>query len=248
MKSHGIWRERARMWAFKVGIALAAALWLAVMAASWADAAEDDEYNFNWLDPEKKIYVLQNRKYLKANHLMLSGMVGPGISNSYRNTYAFDFRVAYHLSEAFGIETFYSFLANRENNTFEALKQAAPTTLPVVREIRSQFGILGQYVPWYAKINVFNNIIYFDWYFSGGLGSLSSALDTRRNKNDPENFVYENLFALYLGTGHRYHLSQTLHMRLDFTGAFYQAPLFGTSGDNSWYSNYTVGVGLGLKL
>ena len=34
-----------------------------------ADASpnsSDEEYNFKWLDPDKKVYVLQNRKYRKA--------------------------------------------------------------------------------------------------------------------------------------------------------------------------------------
>jgi len=35
-------------------------------------SSDDDEYNFNWLDPEKKIYVLQNRKFLKGGHVLLS--------------------------------------------------------------------------------------------------------------------------------------------------------------------------------
>ena len=40
-----------------------------------AQAADDDEYNFSWLDPDKKIYVLQNRKYRKAGRVMFSGML-----------------------------------------------------------------------------------------------------------------------------------------------------------------------------
>ena len=132
MKSHGIWRKYAGSTTVKLSIAVLAVLWMVIVAATWADAAErnsdpesraaalkagshgpqdptdstqtlsaeadrypigvnrspaglsgaerapaasgdgsnsDDEYNFNWLDPEKKIYVLQNRKYLKANRL-----------------------------------------------------------------------------------------------------------------------------------------------------------------------------------
>jgi outer membrane beta-barrel protein len=270
-------------WGLKIGVILLAMIWLSIVAASWADAAEagsahegpsydttayrghrepagevdrapassqnsDDEYNFNWLDPEKKIYVLQNRRYLKANRVMLSGMVGPGFSNPYRTSYNFDPRVTYYFNESWGIEGFYTFTTNSENNTYEALKQAAPNTLPVVREVRSQYGAVVQWVPWYAKINVFNKILYFDWYFTGGAGNVHAALDQRAHANDAPTYVNQDLFSFYAGTGHLYHLSDNLLVRLDFTSAVYRAPVFGTTGDSSWYSNLNFGIGLGFRL
>lgn len=243
-------------WLFRVVVIAIGAAWIAVLAASYADAdterapsAERDEYSFQWLDPDKKIYVLQNRRYLKADRFLLSATVGPALGNSYRSSFALDPRVAYFLSEAFGIELFHTFVTNSENNTFEALKQATGSgALPIVREVRSQYGALAHYVPWYAKINVFNTILYFDWYFSAGVGSLKTALDTRPNAQSAAQFVDEALFSLFLGTGHQYHLSHLLVVRLDFTGAFYQAPIFGTTGGKTWFSNYTFGVGLGVRL
>jgi outer membrane beta-barrel protein len=207
-----------------------------------------DEYNFNWLDPEKRIYVLQNRRYAKAGHAMLSVMAGAGLSNPYRNTYNLDPRIAYYFTESLGVEGFYTFTTNSENNTYAALKQAAPNTLPVVREFRTEMGGLVHWVPWYAKINVFNQILYFDWYFSGGAGTIHSQIDKRTTANAPASFVDQDLFALYLGTGHQYHLSQNWLVRLDFTSAIYRAQVFGDSGESAWYSNYNVGVGLGFKL
>src|SRR3954465_6960282 len=92
----GIARETKLM----LCIAVIAVFWLMIVAASWGEAAEptrepatvadrppartvdpapqaDDEYSFNWLDPDKKIYVLQNRRYLKAERAELSVLVGP---------------------------------------------------------------------------------------------------------------------------------------------------------------------------
>ena len=45
------------------------------------------EYDFSWLDPDKKIYVIQNRKYLKAKRALVSVLGGLGLSNPYRTTY-----------------------------------------------------------------------------------------------------------------------------------------------------------------
>src|SRR5690606_17981279 len=71
-----------------------------------ADDSDENEYNFKWLDPDKRVYVLQNRKFEKSGRLLLSGMVGIGMSNPYRNTYVVEPRVAYYLTETVGIEAF----------------------------------------------------------------------------------------------------------------------------------------------
>ncbi len=237
----------------KILLILLATLWLAVVAVSWADEAdaaesrdtkESGEYNFNWLDPDKKIYVLQNRRYLKANRVLISAMGGVGISNPYRQSFDFDPRIAYYFSESIGIEAFYTLFTNSANNTIDGIKAATGGVLPVVREIKSQYGGLLHWVPWYAKINVFNNILYFDWYFAGGLGQITT------NLIDPAktNAVAENLFAGFLGTGHQYYVTESFTVRLDFTGAFYNAPIGGSSGGKTWFSNYTFGIGAGFRF
>jgi outer membrane beta-barrel protein len=228
-------------------------LWVALMAALWslneAHAASDSEqYNFSWLDPEKKIYVLQNRRYVKAKRLMLSAMGGTSYSDPYRDAYALNARAAFYFSESLGVEGFYSKAFTSENNNYEALKQVSPATLPVVREVRSQIGANLQWVPWYAKINVFNQILYFDWYFSAGAGTLNVDLDTRTRSTDPAAYTPKSYFAFFLGTGQMFHISDRVAVRLDFSSALYRAPLFGTTGENTWYSNSTLGAGVGFKL
>lgn len=249
-----------------VGLVLLALLWLTAVAATWGEASEishvpgddsagaqsapsaDDEYNFNWLDPDKKIYVLQNRKYLKGGHAAVNLMAGTGFSNPYRSTYTLDPRLSYYVNETWGIEAFYTFITNSPNSTAEALQLAAPNTLPNIREIRNQYGVLLHYVPWYAKINVFNAILYFDWYFAAGAGTVSTFVDTRRQTSAAPAYVQQDLLGLFFNTGHLYHLSQSLIFRLDFSGSFYNAAINGLSGETSWYSNYNFAVGLGWRI
>jgi outer membrane beta-barrel protein len=258
----------------KLGILALAIFWLAIVAASWAEAeadaaetsqaidrapaaspptaSDDDEYSFNWLDPDKKIYVLQNRRflqnrrYLKANHAELSLLVGPGLSNSYRNVFNVEPRIAYFFSEAWGIEGFYTNSFNQPNATVDALRRATNTTLAVVREIHSEVGAVIDYVPWYAKINVFNKILYFDWYLAAGVGSISSVLTD--SSTTGKVYLSQNSPGFVLSTGHQFHLSDTLLFRLDMTGTFYNAQIDTTNGDKTWYSNFNFGVGIGLKL
>jgi outer membrane beta-barrel protein len=219
-----------------------------VVHAADVDASKDDEYSFNWLDPDKKIYVLQNRKYLKGNHPVVSVLGGAGFSNPYKTTYNLDGRFAYYINETWGVELFYTLTTNSNNSTLVALGLAAPNTLPSIREIRSQTGAMLHYVPWYAKINVFNNILYFDWYFGVGLASISSYVDQRTSYSAASNFAAQSLYGLLISTGHEYHLSQNLLVRLDVSSAIYHAPVSGLTGDSAWYSNINFGLGLGWKI
>lgn len=255
--------------AMKVVIVVLALFWLMVVAASWAESAEtpssgqkdavasrapaslddgDSGYDFNWLDKDKKIYVLQNRRYTKAGHVFLSLMGGPGLSNPYLTAWNLDPRISYYFSEAFGIEAFYGFTFNAPNNTLTALANTTPTTVPVIREFKNELGLMAQWVPWYAKINMFNKILYFDWYLQAGMGQLATQIQTQTNTQLPPSFTSQNLFALYVGTGHIYHVSDDFIVRADFTGSYYHAPLQGNAGSNTWFSNYNFELGIGYRL
>lgn len=241
-----------RSWGVGFLLTLVAILWLSLVASNWSKASEgeksDDEYNFNWLDTDKKIYVLQNRKYLKTGHAILSVTGGVGFSNPYKNAYNVDPRLAFYMSEAFGIEVFYTWINNSSNNNLKALQSASPSVFPQIREIRAQYGGMLHYTPWYAKINVFNAILYFDWYFGLGAGNVSTFVDTRTTTSVAPNVVQQDVLGIFFSTGQFFHLSQRLLFRIDFTGAYYQVPINGTSGETSWYSNLNLGIGLGLKI
>lgn len=209
------------------------------LVARAAHSAE--EYNFSWLDPEKKIYVLQNRKFEKARKLLLSGNIGLGLSNPYRTTYSVQPRAAFYISEEWGFEVFFDYTANAVNNTFLALQQATGgSPIPSIREFRTGFGGLVHWAPWYAKINVFNQILYFDWLFFAGVGRMSTYLI-------PSN-ASQDLTPLILGTGHQFHVSRTWVVRWDFMAMLYLAPLYGTTGENTWFADYKFTVGFGLRL
>lgn len=243
MISHGFWRV------LLTGTLAVSAINIALPAASAhaATSSQSDEYSFQWLDPDKKIYVLQNRKYEKANRLLFTLMGGPARANAYRTTLSVDSRVGYYFSEMFGVEAFYSIARNSENSTYKALKQASgAAATPIIREPDMQYGLLAHYVPWYAKINVFNNILYFDWYFSGGAGRTHSTLIEETGSSTTTS--QEQLTTFFLGTGHQYHLSRRFTVRIDMTASFYQAPIFGTSGENTWFKNFNFNFGLGLRL
>jgi len=242
--------EKRVTWLFRLSAIGFASIWMCLIALSWANAAEevDPEYRFSWLDPDKKVYVLQNRKFEKAGHLLISALGGSVHADPYRTAYSLDPRVAFYFTEALGIEAFGQWSFNSTNNAFSALIQSSSTALPIVRESRSQMGGLLSWVPWYAKINFFNQILYFDWYLNAGLGLIQTAIDVRESKNDLIDYVNESRLGYFLGTGHYYHLNQWLGVRLDYTVGFFRAPILGNAGDPTWFSHSTFSAGLGVKL
>lgn len=221
---------------------------MVAMCAGSGARALAAEYSFAWLDPDKKIYVLQNRKFTKANRPMIMAGGGLGLSNPFRNTTLLSGRVGYYFTEDLGLELLYTYSLQSNNATYNQLRQQVPTSLPTAREFRGQYGALLSWVPWYAKINVFNSILYFDWSFSAGMGQMASEVDINTNAASNPNFVTQTLTAFYLGTGHSYHLTQELDFRLDLLNAFYQAPEFGNSGSSVWFSNLMFTAGLGYRF
>jgi outer membrane beta-barrel protein len=223
-----------------------------------AFAADESEYNFSWLDPDKKVYVLQNRRYRKAGTAQIFALGGLSLSDAYRSVIQVQPRVAYWFSEDLGIEAFFSSRFHSPNNSYLALEQAinlgGSTKSPNIREINTQTGFLLNWAPWYAKINVFNSVLYFDWYFSAGAGILGTAIGPK-SKDDPASaplWTNENLFAVFLGTGHLFHLDERWKLRLDLLGSFYGAAVYpgiaGAPADRAIFSNFAFNAGVGYQL
>jgi outer membrane beta-barrel protein len=239
MKRHG-------NWVIKLLLVLMAALWLSVVAASWSEAAEDsdNEYNFSWLDPDKKVSVLQNRKFRKENKPMVTLNLGFANSNPYRKSYVIEPRIAYYFNEAWGIEVFYSIFSNKENDTAKAL--ISTTIRPDVIEVKNQVGALLQWAPWYAKINVFNTVLYFDWYFDGGVGTLNANMIP--GSNNAGAATTKSLTAYYLGSGMLFHVTENFLVRLDYLNGWFQAPQRAVSGPNTFFNSSDFTIGAGFRL
>jgi outer membrane beta-barrel protein len=232
-------------------------LFLSVLVdISTSYAADDDDYNFSWLDPDKKIYVLQNRRYRKANSADIFLMGGLSLGDTYRTVYQVQPRLGYWFNEEMGLEVFYSDRFNGQNNAYKALDQAIQSggveKSPYIREVTSQVGVLFTWAPWYAKINVFNSVLYFDWYFEGGVGSLGTQVGPETQAQNPTLWTEQNIFAVYAGTGHLFHLSEHWKLRLDFLGHFYSAPVYGglpgAPTDKAIFSNFALNLGVGYKF
>lgn len=214
-------------------------------------AGESSLYNFSWLDSDKEIYVLQNRKFRKDGSLYLGATAAYNLSQKFLDAYGGTFRAGYFFSEDWGVELIYGKNSNRENDTARGVKEQS--AVPFYRQMDSYVGGMLMWSPFYSKINTFNQIFYFDWMFGVGLGSFTTK-DNRKKFdtiNLSDDLTTENNMGALWNTGLRFYINESWSLRLDLTGQTYKADKVkrsGTSGPTSkaskLYSNYDLGLGL----
>src|SRR3989344_2572968 len=196
---------------------------------------EKDEYDFNWLDPDKNIYVVQNRKYTKAGQMELSVTAGTTLSEPFYTVRYVSPRATYYFNESWGISGLGSFVSNTQNDVYiQIIKDSS--VFPNVHSIKSFYGASVMWLPFYAKINVFNKIFYFDWYFELGAAAITSRVDLNASKNGIPNLKEESNTGFFFGSGHKYFISKSFAARIEFlmmryTPNHYTAGQLGNSQD-----------------
>lgn len=210
---------------------------------------QTDEYDFSWLDPEKKIYVVQNRKYTKGGKLELALTGGFGVGEPYRTRRTVMPRLFYYINEQFGIGAFMGFNSSTENSNVEALRAVA-TRKPAVRDIQNMVGGSVMWIPFYGKINMFNQILYLDWHLEAGVGQVASELDLNTLRDGNPILSESSHFSYHWGTGQKFFITRNFAARLDFLAVYYRAAsgvdgsvtsVQGSAEDN--YDNYFVTLG-----
>jgi outer membrane beta-barrel protein len=214
-------------------------------------AAEDSVYDFSWLDKDKEIYVLQNRKFRKAKSVYVGGTLGKSLSGAFNDRLSGNLYGGFFFSENFGLELSYTKASNTTNATHDAVKKAG--TVAFYRQIDTAFSAHFVWAPFYSKINTFNKIIYYDWLFGFG-GSTISTQDNRnefdKNATNKNDLTEESGFALSWFTGFRFYLSDSWSTRVDFRGTHSNADRAIGVGTNefelkkSWFHYYDFQIGL----
>jgi outer membrane beta-barrel protein len=218
---------------------------------------ERDEYDFSWLDPEKKIYVVQNRKYTKAQRFELATGLGVGMGESYRTQRQWNYRGTFFFSEHWGVSVFGFSNFNSENDDYATLK-AGNSTVPIVRDTHNYMGGSLMWLPFYGKINMFNQIFYIDWHFELGAGSAATEIDLNRSSSGSPAIESSSHGAFHWGSGWKFFINRHWGMRLDFLATYYSAPngitspsatIGSVSGSTDQsYDNYYLTLGLSYTL
>jgi outer membrane beta-barrel protein len=220
-----------------------------VLVSSLAFASESSLYDFSWLDKDKEVYVLQNRKFRKKGSLYLGGTVGRSVSGAFIDSNEANFMAGYFFSEDWGIEFSYTKAQGSENKTSDSVN--AQGSVPFYRKIDSAMSTMLVWSPFYSKINTFNKIFYYDWMFGLGVSNVST-LDNRNEfkaKADPDHdvLVEETLSGFVWMTALRFYISPSWSSRVDFRATHVNADSAvngATDTEKRWSNYYNFNIGM----
>lgn len=187
-------------------------------------AGENDLYDFLWLDPDKKVFVLQNKIYPKNKTFYADIGYVMNVTNEFQDINGGGLKVGYYFAEEWAVEFSHLTYSSQNNTAYDSIKAVAGTE-PFVRRPLSNTSVFAIWSPFYGKINTFNKIFYFDWYFGVGTGQFTteSNLDSVVDPSKPNQFKTETYTPIQLKTGVKVHLNRNLHLGVEFLNTNFQA-------------------------
>lgn len=188
-------------------------------------ADEKDLYDFMWLDPDKKVYVLQNKVHKKDKTVYLNLGYGMGLSSNFQDTSLVHTNAGFNFTEEWAVELLYTKYSNSDNEAIENLKRLNGS-IPFIRKTDSNFGLLAKWSPFYGKINTFNKIFYFDWNLGLGVGKLNTSSNAKSVANQAQANTYtdEKYTSVIAKTGLSFHATKNIHIGVDLIMNNYKAP------------------------
>lgn len=217
-----------------------------LLISSFVFAAEDSMYDFSWLDKDKEVYVLQNRKFRKKSNFYIGGTVGRSVSGAFIDSNEVNIMAGYFFSEDWGIELSYTTANGSENKTSDSVN--AQGSVPFYRKIDTATTAMLLWSPFYSKINTFNKIFYYDWMF--GLGVTN--VDTIDNRNEffggsqSNEETTESTSGIAWMTAIRFYITPSWSTRVDFRATHINADAQITQDDSEkrWSNYYNFNIGL----
>lgn len=198
---------------------------LAFITTKNTHAGEKSLYDFLWLDPDKKVYVLQNKLYKKEYTWYADIGYLSNFTSKFQDTRGLQFKTGYYFHEEWGIELFYNHYSNSNNDELSSIKHVNMVE-PFMRRFNSTYGALLVWSPFYGKINTFNKIYYFDWSFGAGMGKINaeSNLKTAAVSSVQSRFEKETYTAGILKTNVKFHVTENVHLGIEYMWTGYNAP------------------------
>lgn len=223
---------------------------LALLVSTPIMAAESDVYGFSWLDPDKEVFVLQNRKFRKAGRVHANLGAGLTTSGSYVDSTVMQGRLGFFMAEEYGFEVLYSKNSGKENDTYKAILNANSSATPFRRIVSDYIGAMFLWSPFYSKINTFNSIVYADYILGLGFAKVNES----NNKNSiatngtDTSASEESHSGLMWQVGMKFHLGENWSVRPDLTVIHYQAEGASGTGEKKINSNYDATVSVGYTF
>lgn len=214
-------------------------------------SAEDDLYDFLWLDPDKKVYVLQNKVYEKEGTFYANIGYIKNNTSDFQSTNGAHLSAGYYFSEEWAIEACYHQYNNKDNDAVKNIRNVNGV-VPFIRKPNSSYGASLVWSPFYGKINTFNKIIYLDWSFGLGLGQIKTESNSETVSDDSRSDVFqdESYMAVKMKTGLRIHITEMWHVNIEYKRDNFRAPGPKVDGNTSekWRNNSDTIVSIGLSF
>jgi outer membrane beta-barrel protein len=187
-------------------------------------AAENSVYEFHWLDPDKAVYVLQNKTHKIENKFFVDLGYVKSLSSEFQETNGVMLTTGYNWHEEWGIEALYVSYNNRDNEAFRNVSFVSDVE-PFVRRHTRTIGIGPVWSPFYGKINTLNEIIYFTWNFSVGyaLVTTENNLSTITIVNKKSVYKSEDANGAYLKSLIKFNVSEHFNVGVGYFATMYNA-------------------------
>jgi outer membrane beta-barrel protein len=215
--------------------------------------ASSNTYNFSWLDPDKEVFVLQNRRYRKAGRLHLNVGAGITTSGAFVDSTTLQGRGGFFFKEEWGAEIVYANNSGKENSAAEMLRNqgGGAGSVPFRRIVNNYLGGMILWAPFYSKINTFNSIIYLDWIF--GLGFAKLEEENNRQEFNTGAIQLEPTVESHTGPmwnlGTKFFINERFNLRLDLTTIHYKARTGSdATNEESWNTNYDLAISFGVNF
>lgn len=211
-------------------------------------AGEKDLYDFLWLDPDKSVYVLQNKIYPKDNSYYVDIGYLSNFTSSFQDTNGAQIKAGYYFKEEWAIEIAHMKYNNSDNAAFKSVQSVAGLE-PFIRRPLSSTSVYLIWSPFYGKINTFNKIYYFDWSFGLGSGAynMESNLDTAKLASENK-YESESYTPVQLKTTLKFHINRNLHLGLEFINTNFQSNTPKDPDTKSWDQNNDLVFSIGASF
>jgi outer membrane beta-barrel protein len=211
-------------------------------------AGEEDLYDFLWLDPDKSVYVLQNKLHPKDNSFYVDLGYMMNMTSTFQETNGAQIKLGYFLNENWAIEFSHLKYSNADNSTLKSVESVAGLA-PFIRRPLSSSTIFAVWSPFYGKINTFNQIYYFDWSFGVGTGAykMESNLDTAELKTE-NRFEDESYTPIQLKTTFKFHINKSLNIGLELLNTNFEAGTPKNPKTKTWDQNNDLIFSIGASF
>lgn len=196
----------------------------ALMMVNKTHAGEKSLYDFLWLDPDKKVYVLQNKLYKKEHTFYLDAGYINNFTSKFQTTSGFTGRAGYYIHEEWALEGFYNSYSNSNNDDYRNIR-VINAQEPFIRKLNNTYGANLVYSPFYGKINTFNQIFYFDWSFGVGYAAIN-AKSNRKSVRQGDKITFfssEQYHGTVLKTNFKFHLNEHWHVSAEYMNTYFYA-------------------------